>query len=207
MQDKGLAGPHPDLRDQICEMANMTVERSREDGHDFNWPSRPFASDDLTIVGQRTWHDAPSIYPSIDGGSLTMMLVEATVDGWRYGGMVEAVINPGKEDWGLLSAGFGERKESRPVAGDSGGAGRRYIGLHAPSTRVHAIEIEYADGTVHRAERESDDCVMLFSSAPNWDLAEVEITVRYLDATGAIIESYSRVFNPGPRPPEVAGGI
>ncbi|CAN5555549.1 hypothetical protein BH23CHL2_BH23CHL2_33110 [soil metagenome] len=67
-----------------------------------------------------------------------MMLVEATVDGQRYGGMVEAVINPGKEDWGLLSAGFGEQKEGRPIAGHSGGAGRHYIGLHTPSTRVHA---------------------------------------------------------------------
>ncbi|CAN5555493.1 hypothetical protein BH23CHL2_BH23CHL2_33100 [soil metagenome] len=45
---------------------------------------------------------------------------------------------------------------------------------------------------------------MLFSSAPNWDLAEAEINVRYLDAAGAIIESYSQVFKSGPRPPEAA---
>ncbi|CAN5555604.1 hypothetical protein BH23CHL2_BH23CHL2_33120 [soil metagenome] len=64
----GYAGPHPDLRDQICEMVNMTVERSREDGHDFNWPSRQFDPDDFTIIEQRTWHNAPSIYPQSTAG-------------------------------------------------------------------------------------------------------------------------------------------
>jgi hypothetical protein len=201
----GYAGPHPDLRDQICETANVLAEDSRDL---YNWPSRAFVPDDFMILGQRTWERAPSIYPAIDGGSFSMALVEAHVDGRRYGGMVEAVLNPGQEAWGLLGASLGERNDGRPAAGDSGGAGRRYIGLHVSPDRsskaVKAIEIEYADGTIHRAERQADDCVMLFSPAPNWDLAEAEISVRYLDSNGAIIESYSRVFNPGPRPPELA---
>lgn len=124
--------------------------------------------------------------------------------------MVEAVINPGKGDWGLLSAGFGERKEGRPLGGDSGGAGRRYLGLQildsGVMSNVHAIEVEYVDGTIHRAEKADDGCVILFSSAPGWDEAEAETTIRYLDASGNIVDGYSRFFNPGPRPAEAASG-
>lgn len=210
MIDNGIAGPHPDMRELACYNANTTAEYSRKDGRDFTWPSRPFTPEDLTIVGQRTWHNAPSIYLSMDGGSLTVALIEARVEGHRYGGMIEAVINPGKEDWGLLSGGFGERPEGRPLGGDSGGAGRRYVGLQVSESgvlsNVHAIEIEYIDGTINRAEAGDDGCIILFSSAPGWDEAEAEITARYVDASNNTIQSHTIAFSPGPRPTDDAAG-
>ena len=197
----GYTGPHPDLHEQICEMANMLAGQSPDQ---YNWPERAFVPDDLEILGQRSWHDAPSLYPSFEGGSVSAALVEAKVEGRRYGGMVTAVQKPDDGAWGLMNANIGERQDRQVPAGDTGGAGWRFVGLYCnsagSSSGVAAIEVEYANGTIHRAEREPDNCVMIFSPAPDWDQAEAEITIRYLDAANSIVEAYSRIFNPGPRP-------
>ena len=201
----GYAGPHPDLRDQICDMANMLAEQSRDR---YDWPSRPFTREDMTILGQRTWNGITTINHVIHGGGVSAILVTSTVEGKQYGGLVMAGCKPDSESWGLMSAGFGEASAEHGVRGDMTGSGYHCIGFHGSTAgylqNLYAVEIEYADGTIHRAQREDDDCTIVFAPVERWDRKDNDEVIRFLDVDGAVVHSESRYLGAGMGPPDGA---
>lgn len=131
------------------------------------WPSRPFVPDDLTILGQRTWNGITTINHVIDGGGVSALLVSAEVERKLYGGLVTAGRKADTESWGLMAANFGEAPLEHGIGGNLGGAGHTCIAFCGSSVgyvqNIYAVEIEYADGTIHRAEQEADGCTILFA--------------------------------------------
>jgi hypothetical protein len=201
----GYAGPHPDLREQTCEMANMLAREMREH---YTWPSREFVPADLTVYGQRTWDPTRSLNTVFDGGGFSALLVGAEAEGLCFGGLVTAIRRPDGDAWSVMSSSIGEWPEGRHIGGDTGGGGLRCIGAYAESSEtlkgLQAVEIEYYDGLLHRGELGDDGCVIVYAPAETWDQANGEVTVRYLAVDGSILETYTMTFT-GRRPPDSSG--
>ncbi len=203
MRDNGLAGPHPDIRDQICDMANMLAGEHTEQ---IVWPARPFVSEDLAILGQRTWNDITTINRVIDRGGVSALLVSAEIEGKQYGGLIMAGRKPDDENWGLMGASFGEAGSEYGVRGNMVGPDYQCIAFSNSTARspsdVHAIEIEYADGTLYRAAQEADGCTILFAPVERWEQKDNQVETRYLAPDGTIIHTETRWLGAGMGPPE-----
>jgi hypothetical protein len=175
-----------------------------------DWPepwraARDAAPGDVTTLGQRTWHGVRTINRVIDGGDFSAAVLTINIEGRRYPCIVDAVRRPGADHWGLAGAATGEPDQTHNLGGDIRSSGHHCIGFCGSTVgyvkNVHAVEVEYADGSLHRAEREDDGCAILFAPVQSWDQKDNEVVVRYLDDAGGVVYRETYWLGAGLGPP------
>jgi hypothetical protein len=193
----------PDWRQLTVDAVTELAASQR---HDPNLPaeaqiSPPPAPEDVIIRCERVWTDVRLRNPVLNGGAMGACVAQYQRDGVLYSFFLIAACRPGETTWQQASLSGGQRPpDRRDRAGGFHLGGGFYVcvgGLGAVP-EGGTIEVEFADGTTYR-DQAVDSCAIVFAPARSEPGPGEQVTVRYRDATGAVLGSDVAPF--GHRPP------
>lgn len=193
----GRTGPHPDLRELICDALNgegyvdPPGYRNQTDNPS-PWLVRPVTLERLEVACQRTWHDIRSHSTLFDGASFSACQVRIQNDPHPHSLFIEVMQRPGEVVWGISGLSGGERPprpDGRPYhEGGTMVGWDHYLctGGLGFAPEMHSLQVELADGSIFE-DTFAGGCAILFASFQSDDAFADMAAIRFLDADGNIL--------------------
>lgn len=203
----GTVGPHPDVRQVISDALNL-MQQTPDLPDELRLMST-MTPTRLTFRCQRSWHNVPTWEPVLNGGSLSVCVVQFTDGDRRHSHIFEVVRQKGQAAWRCRSSAGGARPTERADdirTFELAPGSHVIVGGLAISESLGALRVEHADGSAYEVPV-IDGCAIAFAPVTTQPTSSDRVTVRYFDHSGAELGSDTVWIGDGGPPPSVNASI